>query len=58
MGWSYALACVGSVLLFPAGVLFLVEARRIRYRRLNEIGTRQASAYSIEKSRGSGHTDI
>lgn len=67
MGWSFALAVVGVVLLIPSGALFMVEARRERYKRLNEIGTREASAYSADdgsrKFRGGGgrtgvHTDI
>lgn len=29
-GWSYALACIGSLVLLAAGILFLVEARRFR----------------------------
>ena len=52
MGWAYALGVIGVMALFPAGFLFIVEARRARYRRLNEIGNMQAQkAYS-------GHTDI
>lgn len=62
MGWSFALACVGVLLLAPSGVLVMVEARRERYKRLNEIGTREASAYSISedarKQRGGGDTVI
>lgn len=49
MGWAFALACVGTLLLAPSGVLVMVEARRERYKRLNEIGTREASAYSISE---------
>uniref|UniRef100_U5EFK3 Putative conserved plasma membrane protein n=1 Tax=Corethrella appendiculata TaxID=1370023 RepID=U5EFK3_9DIPT len=58
MGWSFALAVIGVFLIFPAGVLFVVEARRATYRRLNEIGNQEA-AYSMDdrKYRG-GHTDI
>lgn len=58
MGWSYALACIGSFALLPAGILFLVEARRCRYRLLNEIGNREAGAYSIPERKNRGHTDI
>lgn len=67
MGWSFALAVVGVLMLAPSGVLFLVEARRERYKRLNEIGTREASAYSIgmgiggaqqHNPYGGGNTDI
>ncbi|XP_070497211.1 uncharacterized protein [Chironomus tepperi] len=54
MGWSFALACPGSVMLFPAGILFIVEARRLKYKRLNEIGNREA-AYTMRQR---GHTDI
>ncbi|KAH8354144.1 hypothetical protein KR084_001694 [Drosophila pseudotakahashii] len=45
MGWSFALGVVGAVLLMPAGVLNMVEARRERYKRLNEIGNREVSEY-------------
>lgn len=66
MGWAYAFACVGICFLLPSGVLYMVEARRERYKRLNEIGTREASAYSIgedirryqQRQQGQGHTDI
>jgi hypothetical protein len=64
MGWSFAVACPGSVMLFPAGILFLVEARRLKYKRLNEIGTREAAYTMGERQqqqqypRGGGHTDI
>jgi hypothetical protein len=57
MGWAFAMACIGAFMLFPAGILFLVEARRIKYRRLNEIGTREA-AYSMDDRRHRGHSDI
>uniref|UniRef100_A0A1A9V241 Uncharacterized protein n=1 Tax=Glossina austeni TaxID=7395 RepID=A0A1A9V241_GLOAU len=42
MGWSFALAVIGSSFLMPAGVMYIVEARRERYRRLNEISNREA----------------
>lgn len=62
MGWSFVLACVGVLMLAPGGVLFMVEARRERYKRLNEIGTREAAAYSvgadIRRYGGGGHSDI
>uniref|UniRef100_A0A6B2E6F5 Putative conserved secreted protein n=1 Tax=Phlebotomus kandelakii TaxID=1109342 RepID=A0A6B2E6F5_9DIPT len=62
MGWAFALAVLGVMILFPAGALFLVEARKIKYKRLNEIGTREASSYSMDdrkvRGEGSGHTDI
>ncbi|XP_016932672.2 uncharacterized protein kune [Drosophila suzukii] len=45
MGWSFALGVVGAVLLLPAGVLYMVEARRERYKRLNEICNREVSEY-------------
>ncbi|XP_017466726.1 PREDICTED: uncharacterized protein LOC108359388 [Rhagoletis zephyria] len=45
MGWSFALAVVGGVMLLPAGILYLVEARRERYRHLNEISNREVSEY-------------
>lgn len=49
MGWAFALACVGVLMLAPSGVLVMVEARRERYKRLNEIGNREASAYSVSE---------
>lgn len=61
MGWAFALACIGVVLLMPSGVLFMVEARRERYKRLNEIGVSEAAAYSIgsdSRKYGGGDTDI
>ena len=59
MGWAFALAVVGSFMLFPAGILFLVEARRAKYKTLNEIGNREAGgAYSMDSRRYRGHTDI
>lgn len=42
MGWSFALAVVGGILLCPGGVLYMIEARRERYKRLNEISNREA----------------
>lgn len=61
MGWAFACACFGVCTLFPSGLLYIVEARRERYKQLNEIGTREASAYSvgedIRKYQG-GQTDI
>ena len=57
MGWSFAFACVGSVMLFPAGILFLIDARRLKYKRLNEIGTREA-AHTMDDRRYRGQTDI
>lgn len=59
MGWAFALGVVGVFMIMPAGVLYLIEARRERYKRLNEIGTREASAYSIDDSRKfRGQSDI
>lgn len=58
MGWSFALAVIGSFALLPAGTLFLVEARRVRYRKLNEIGTREGGVFSYEDRKFGGHTDI
>lgn len=42
MGWSFALGVVGAILLMPGGVLYMIEARRERYKRLNEISNREA----------------
>lgn len=60
MGWAYALAVLGSMILFPASILFTIEARRMRYKRLNEIGNREAGAYSLDdrKQHRPGHSDI
>lgn len=56
LSWSFALAAVGSILLIPAGALFLVEARRQRYRRLES--SRPASEYHMEMQKPPTHTDI
>lgn len=60
LSWSYAFACVGCLLLIPAGCLFLVEAKRARYRRFG--GSQPASQYSMEAQKPSApsqhHTDI
>lgn len=61
MGWAFALGVIGVFFIAPAGVLFMIEARRERYKRLNEIGTREASAYmgaAADKQYAGGHTDI
>lgn len=56
LSWSYALGVVGSLLLIPAGSLFLVEARRARYRRLDS--SRPTSQYSMDVRKPAAHTDI
>lgn len=51
----------GSIALLPAGTLFLVEARRTRYRRLNELQAREgsvSSGYGMQERKSSHHTDI
>lgn len=60
MGWAFALAVVGVLMLAPSGVLFMIEARRERYKRLNEIGNREARPYRIDEDsrRYGGNTDI
>lgn len=63
MGWAFACACVGVCILLPSGILYMTEARRERYKQLNEIGTREASAYSVgadirQYQQRQGHTDI
>lgn len=63
MGWAFACACVGVCILLPSGILYMAEARRERYKQLNEIGTREASAYSVGEDirkyqQRQGHTDI
>ncbi|GJQ85638.1 hypothetical protein Trydic_g20187 [Trypoxylus dichotomus] len=55
LSWSYGLAAFGSLILFPAGALFLVEGRRARYRKLQ--ASRPPSYYDMEV-RKSSHTDI
>lgn len=55
LSWSFAFAVIGSLLLFPAGTLFLVEGRRARYRRLRQ--SQPSSQYSMEVRKPS-HTDI
>nr|CAI5837051.1 unnamed protein product [Callosobruchus analis] len=66
LSWSFGFACVGSLLLIPAGVLFLVEAKRAKYRRLRG-SSRPQSQYSIEPTQSHAkpsapayphHTDI
>nr|XP_022913655.1 uncharacterized protein LOC111424381 [Onthophagus taurus] len=47
LGWSFGLACVGSLLLFPAGAMFLVEARRVRYRKLE--ASRPSLQYQMDE---------
>lgn len=56
LSWSFALGVLGSLFLFPAGALFLVEARRARYRKLRE-NQPPPSQYSMEPVKPS-HTDI
>ncbi|KAJ8979168.1 hypothetical protein NQ317_018990 [Molorchus minor] len=57
LSWSFAFACIGSLLLLPAGALFLVEARRARYRILKN--SQPPSQYSMEiRKSESHHTDI
>lgn len=61
LSWSYVFAVIGSLLLFPAGALFLTEARRARYRRLTE--TREPSntgsqQFNMEARKGGHSSDI
>lgn len=56
LSWSFALGVLGSLFLFPAGILFLIEARKAKYRRLQE-NQPPPSQYSME-TRKSSHTDI
>lgn len=61
LSWSFALAAIGSLLLFPAGALFLTEARRARYRRLQE--TRDPShggsqQFNMDVRKGTHSSDI
>lgn len=54
LGWSYGFAVFGSLLLWPAGALFLAEGRRARYRTFGR--SRPGSQYSMEPK--PSHTDI
>lgn len=55
LSWSYAFAVIGSLILVPAGALFIVEARRAKSRKSKlEQGVSQ---YSMDV-RKSSHTDI
>ncbi|CAF4883714.1 unnamed protein product [Pieris macdunnoughi] len=60
LGWAFALGVVGVVLLFPAGILFLVEARVRKYKRLHEMQSREPSSYTMHERKVAfpGHTDI
>nr|AAL49330.1 RH22958p [Drosophila melanogaster] len=58
MGWSFALGVVGAVLLLPSGVLYLVGARRERYKRLNEISNREISEYGDEYYQNQGPSAV
>nr|XP_023011978.1 uncharacterized protein LOC111502200 [Leptinotarsa decemlineata] len=62
LGWSFAFGVVGSLLLWPAGALFLVEARRARYRRLGGSVRQPPAQYTMETARhkpsAPHHTDI
>ncbi|XP_017770895.1 PREDICTED: uncharacterized protein LOC108558489 [Nicrophorus vespilloides] len=55
LGWSFAFACIGSLLLLPTGALYLIEARKANYRRLQ--ASRPSSQYDMDV-RKSSHTDI
>lgn len=46
LSWSYAFAVIGALLLFPSGALFLVEARKVQYRRLQ--ASRPSSHYDMD----------
>lgn len=61
LGWAYAFGVIGVVLMLPAGILFLVEARVQKYKRLHEMQSREPSAYTMQERKmghSSGHTDI
>lgn len=55
LGWSFALAATGSLMLLPAGALFLIEAKRFRYRNLQE--SQPPSQYNMDVVKPA-HTDI
>ncbi|XP_018320526.1 uncharacterized protein LOC108733733 [Agrilus planipennis] len=56
LSWSFALAVVGSLLLLPAGSLFLVEGRRARFRKLRNED--EGSQYGMDVRKPAAHTDI
>lgn len=61
LGWAYAFGCIGVNFLFPAGILFLVEARVQKYKRLHEMQSREPSSYTMQERKiafSGGHTDI
>lgn len=61
LGWAYALGVIGVNLLFPAGILFLIEARVQKYKKLHNMQSRQPSSYSLHERKiaySGGHTDI
>lgn len=53
IGWAFAFVVLGTIFHIPSGVLFMVQARRERYKRLNEIGNREASEYAAEEPHSS-----
>ncbi|XP_013195002.1 uncharacterized protein LOC106138408 [Amyelois transitella] len=61
LSWAYALGVIGVIMLFPAGILFLVEARVHKYKRLHELQSRDPSSYTMSERKvgySGGHTDI
>lgn len=61
LGWAFAMGVIGVVLLFPAGILFLVEARVHKYKKLHEMQSREPSSYTMHERKiayTGGHTDI
>ncbi|CAH0747372.1 unnamed protein product [Diatraea saccharalis] len=61
LGWAFALGVIGVVFLFPSGILFLVEARVQKYKRLHEMQSRDPSSYTMHERKmgySGGHTDI
>ncbi|VVC94184.1 uncharacterized protein LOC126971179 [Leptidea sinapis] len=60
LGWAFALGVIGVFFLFPAGILFLVEARVRKYKRLHEMQSREPSSYGMRERKVAfpGHTDI
>lgn len=59
LGWAFALGVIGVIFLLPAGILFLIEARVRKYKRLHEMQSREPS-YSMRERKATypGHTDI
>ncbi|KAL4705023.1 hypothetical protein ACJJTC_009811 [Scirpophaga incertulas] len=61
LGWAYAVGVIGVIFLFPGAILFLVEARVQKYKKLHEMQSRDPSSYTMHERKvgyTGGHTDI